>query len=108
MAATPLACADWGLWPKSSLNLVGMLAQSRYSFGRTSYESTDLDILAIRLSQTCKLPVDHALITPGSMNEGEGTVKIKAPSIGGGISYIGGPDAVAAVGAWRKILGLHL
>ena len=108
MAATKLDCADWGLWPKASLGLIGALAQSTYQMGRNSYESVDLDTFAIRLSRVCKLPVNYVNITPGSMNRGEGSLVMEFPQSERLIQYLGGPDVISMIGGWRKLLGRQL
>jgi hypothetical protein len=108
LAASPLECADWGLWPLASLDLIGSLAQSTYDIGRTSFESVDLDIFAIRMSQTCHRPLKYSIIASGSMNPDEGEIPISRPPDRFGIEYVGGPEAVSRIGAWRKLLSRQI
>lgn len=107
IGATPLTCADWGLWPKATVSMLGILAQSSHKIGNKDFITTDLDILTTRLSRSCGEPVVSAQVRPGSMDRGEGLIDIST-SQAGEKYYVSGPDATAMIGAWRKLLSRQL
>lgn len=95
----PLHCDDWGLWPLASVDLVGILAQSRYDVG-TAASSNELPILAIRLSDACRRSIPYTLLETGSLGGGL-VVRDSWPSERNPIT------AVRMVGAWRGLLSRY-
>lgn len=85
-----MTCSDWGLWPKASLELLGIFGQSRIFMHYHTEKNRDLTFLAIRLADACQTPIQRRLLVVGSTDS---TGK--------------GPEAAAFVGAWRKLYNRH-
>ena len=83
-SAGTMNCSGWGLWPARSLELLGDISQSSYSVFDNLHPSKDLDILAMRLSRSCDIPIANSMIMPGAT--GTDTVEL------------------AKIGAWRSLL----
>ncbi len=84
--------SDWGLWPRASLNMIGILAESEYQMPGRDYINPDVNLLAMRLSDLSQITIAHQIVVPGATNDREG---------------LGGPNALSFIGAWRELYNRH-
>lgn len=94
MSVGQLSCSSWGLWPKATVELLGIYALARLRRGdhiltHIYEENKDSQLLALRLSDACNEGLGDNLLVPESTDSA------------------GGPEAASTIGAWRKLYNRH-